>query len=279
MRSKIDQTDPNPAHKLQHSVEDLTIDSKQGRKINPRFSGSRFTSQRPAFNKGKTVDFSDRFPHHSSLVDYRYKRSASVDTPLGPIQSRPVSTFPVRKERVPKLAHMSRLAEEPRQTDSFEEAEDEVLSGAKVSSELDQRRETSAAFAPLAEEEEQESVPGAESSDIYGMEVTSSSTETTVVLKHLLALTRKRSSETNSGMTIIEEDEMAEEEEEFFESQDSVISPASTGSTFRLAHPIPRLVVTSEEGELVETVVEKARSCLSVSAEDQEEEKALSTRL
>ena len=285
MRSKIDQSDPNPAHKLQHSVEDLTIDSRQGRQINPRFSSSRFASQKPAFSRGRTVDFNDRFPHHCSLVDYRYKRSASVDSPLGPIQSRPASTFPVRKERVPKLAHMSRVAEAPKETDFFEEAEeDEVLSGAKVSSELDQRERTSAAFAALAEEEEeQESAPEAGSSDmgIYGMEVTNSGTETTVVLKHLLALARKQSPETNLDMAIIEEDEL-EEEEEYYESHDSVLaSPASVGSTFQLPHPIPRLVVTSEEGELVETVVDKARSSLSVSAEDQEELKhaVLSTRL
>lgn len=285
VRSKINQSDPNPAHKLQHSIEDLTIDSKQGREINPRFSSSRFAGQKPGFHRGKTIDLHDRFPRNSSPVDYHYKRSASVDSPLGPIQSRPASTFPLRKERASKLTKMSRVMQEAKPASIFEEAEeDELTAGAKVSSELDQGERNSTAFTALAEEEEEEEeeVPPVTTSDsrIYGMEVTSNSTETTVVLQHILALARKQSTDSNTEMTIIEEDEL-EEEQQYYESQDSPLSPASTGSSFQLPHPIPRLIVTSEEGELVETVVEKARSCLSVSAEDQEEleHTVLSTRL
>lgn len=273
VRSKIDQSDPNPAHKLQHSVEDLTIDSKQGREINPRFSSSRFASRRPGFHRGKTIDFSDRFPRNSSPVDYHYKRAASVDSPLGPIQSRPASTFPLRKERASKLTRMSRVLQEAKSSDSFEEAEeDELLSGARVGSELDQGERNSTAFTALIEEEEVApmTTSGPGGNWISGMEVTSNGSETTVVLKHILALSRKQSTDSNTDMTIIEEDEL-EEEKQYYESQDSPLSPASTGSSFQLPHPIPRLIVTTEEGELVETVVEKVRSYLSVSEEDQEE--------
>lgn len=291
MRSKIDQSDPNPAHKLQHSVADLTIDSKQGREINPRFSSSISSKPRPVFRRGRTVDYNE-FPHSSSPAEYRYQRSASVDTPTGPAQAKLASTFPLRKARVPRVNKMSRIAERetpmPASQDIFEEAEeDELLSGATVGSEeLSQRGSTAFTESGLAEEAE-----ALEEVGIYGMEVTSNNTETTVVLKHLLALADKSSTK-SSDMTIIEEDEL-EEEETFYESQDT--PTAKSSSPFSLAHPIPRLIVTNEEGELVETVVENTRvytpglctdgavtqSKFAFAVEEiaEEEEDVLSTRL
>jgi hypothetical protein len=267
VRSKVDHSDPNPAHKLQHSIEDLIVDSKQGREINPRFSTSRFARRerpisRPNFSRGRTIDLGDRFPHSSSPTGYRYKRAASMDSPLGPIQSEAPSTFPLRNA---KLTRMDRVAErESRSPDIFEESEeDELLSGPKVSSELEQKERESTAFAALMEEEEEEEEEGGESKGICGMEVTSSGSETTVVLKHILSLASKNAS---ADMTIIEEDEL-EEEQKYFESEESPLSPASTSGGFQLPHPIPRLIITSETGELVETVVEKTRS-FSMDQED-----------
>lgn len=256
MRSKIDQSDPNPAHKLQRSVEDLTIDSKQGREINPRFSGSKFSKPRPVFRRGGTVD-SSGIPPSASQPEYCYQRSASVDTPTGPVLA---SSFPVRRERASK---MSRIVEKqppmPASHDVFEESEeDELLGGARVSHEQVCRRKNagSTAFAESALAEDAEGLVGGDFG-IYGMEVTSNSTETTVVLKHLLALAGKGSAQ-SSDMAIIEEDEL-EDEEDFYESQDPPIVGSSSHGSFFLPHPIPQLIVSDDEGELVETIVEKTR--------------------
>lgn len=132
------------------------------------------------------------------------------------------------------------------------------------------------------------------SSSVAGMNVTSSGTGTTVVLRHVLPLSnneRTTGSSSNRGsMTIIEEDE-TEEEEEFYESKDSEpIAPESSG--YRLPQFIPRLIVTDEEGELVVTVVDRARELSHTSLatttaekipeeeeEEDEEERVQSTRL
>lgn len=263
VRSKIDQSDPNPAHKLQHSVADLTIDSKQGREINPRFSNLKFASQRSGFRRGRTVDFNnDQFPRSSSLADCRFQRASSLDSPLGPVRSTVASTFPLRKERVSRLTKMSRVMEkepeEPVPQDILEEAEeDQLLSGASVSSELDQGdSESTITVSTITFDEsgftDEDSDTTLSSSGICGMEVTASTSETTVVLKHILPLAEESSNK--AGMTVIEEDEM-EGEEEYYESQDTPISASSTESTFSLPNPIPRLIVTNELGGLVETVV------------------------
>ena len=99
---------------------------------------------------------------------------------------------------------------------------------------------------------------------ICGMEVVNNDTETTVVLQHLLALSGKNSSHTrNSNMAIIEEDEV---EEDYYESEDT---PASVKSPhlFSLPHPIPQLVITDENGQLVETVVQNSREYSDIAAQ------------
>lgn len=296
VKSKIDQSDPNPAHKLQRSIEDLTVDSKQGREYNPRFSNQKFTRTRPLFHKQRTIgSYSEHYPSsvgakkRSPLVE----RSASLDSPLTkPAQSKLASTFPgpVKRERASKFSTMSTLAENLSGHNVFEEIreEDEDL-GAAVCSELSGSvsvRANSKAFTVNDVEEEDllSSTVG-----VCGVEVTSSSTETTVVLQHILALTKNSSSALHgSDMDIIEEDEV--EEEEYYESEDTPMSAKSPTVTFSLPHLIPRLIITDENQCLVETVVQTAKeysasafqyaiSPFGLLEEEEEEIIVLATRL
>lgn len=322
MKSKIDQSDPNPAHLLKSSIADLTKDSKQGREINPRFSSPR-SSPRPVFQRRSTIDYNaDRFPRSSGLkrsplAEYRYQRSGSLDSPLEvkpkqrgletspqPWKERASSKIPFKMSRVVKRANPL-LASQGIAEEAEEEEEEDVLSGASVSSELEHRTANPDAFTEEndcetsdEEEEEEDGFSGSPSTcggvvmgsgGICGMEVTSNGTETTVVLKHLLALSDSHSSPSShdASTTIVEEDEL---EEDYYKSQDTPVSTSEIA--FRLPHPIPRLIVTCEgeveEGEgLVETVVETARyyhealaSELGLITEHEDEECGpLSTRL
>ena len=278
-------------------MEDLTVDSKQGREINPRFSNQpKFGARKPSFQKQSTLGgYYDHFPasvgqyrRRSPLADYSLQKSSSLDSSSVPAFSSPspsppsspssptyspkrhsklASSFPgpTRRERVSSrpLNRMSAVAESPASSRSsvssgFEDIrEDEEEEGvAAVGPETCKRGGAAAkAFADstVVEEDEQE-VSNSNSVGVCGMEVTNSETETTVVLSHLLALKSPRRS---SDMAIIEEDEL---EEEFYESQDMPVSPESaTTETFALPHPIPRLIVTDELDQLVETVVQSVR--------------------
>ena len=144
----------------------------------------------------------------------------------------------------------------------LEEEDEEVSIGATLDSELSGNRVNSKAFTlsnvseddnELLEEAKSKTTPG-----ICGMEVSSNSTETTVVLKHLLATAGKVSpSYKNSDMTILEEEE-EEEEDEYYESGHKPL-PKIDSQSYVLPHPIPRLIVTDESEELVETIVEDIR--------------------
>lgn len=274
VKSKIDQSDPNPAHKLQHRVEDLTdltLDSKQGWEINPRFSRQKFANTRPSFGRRGTIDYNDQFPHNSvnrsraHSVEYnRMQKSASIDTPFVALpRLKLASTFPLRRELASKMSTVVEIEREPVPlmfgVDSIDE-EDETEVGTHVSSELSHAHNLTKSEAFMEDEEECDD-DSTSNTGIYDMEVTSNETETTVVLKHLLALAEKRNSANSSNSTdmiIMEEDEL---EEEYYESQDTPISTCSDGSGvfFTLPHPIPRLYVTCEGEGLVETVVENTR--------------------
>ena len=105
IKSKIDQSDPNPAHKLKRTLSDLTSDAEQGREINPRFSTNtatattKFTGSRvgPDLQRRSTVDYnSDRFPRSFGAQRTRVspstagirssaavlRKSGSLDSPL-----------------------------------------------------------------------------------------------------------------------------------------------------------------------------------------------------
>ena len=273
VKSKIDNSDPNPAHKLKHRVEELTdlsIDSKKGREINPRFSRQKFANTRPTFGRRGTIDYNDQFPHtsvnrsRSHSAEYRMQRSASVDTPfVAQPRLKLASTFPLRRELASKMSTVVEIEREPLPmmfgVDSIDEEDETEVGGAHVASELSHTRNLTHSEAFMEDEEECDDDDDDDSTTkvgIYDMEVTSNETETTVVLKHLLALAEKRNS---SDLVIVEEDEL--EEEEYYESQDTPISTCSGsgGKFFTLPHPIPRLFVTCEGEGLVETVVEHTR--------------------
>lgn len=262
VKSRIDQSDPNPAHKLQRSLAELTSDSKKGREINPRFANTRSTSTRPNFYRRKTVDFNDRYPQtptqkKNPLAEYRLLKSASLDSPFVKPKSKLSSTYPTGRQKTSNLVRMTATATSRFNHPILEEIEEDELGiGATMDSNFDSNVEINAkAFTVTSVAEEDAELIESSTSGICGMEVTSNASETTVVLKHLLALSGKKGS-SSSDMAIIEEDEI--EEEDYYESQDSPLS-ASTVDYFALAHLIPRLIVMDENDDLVETVIETAR--------------------
>ena len=264
MKSKIDQSDPNPAHKLRNKVEDLIIE--EGKEINPRFSNRR------NFYKRSDTDSWDHFPKSSDrrekyLAKYRQQRASSLDS----FQPRSEFSSALPFKRDTRSGRMTTFAQNrlpmktsPLQNDIFEEIEEESVSNSiPVNTELSTGPICSKAFMENSCVTDGES-KSTDSANIYDIEVTNSPSETTVVLKHLLALSGKRKSslpsQSNASMTIIEEDE--EDEEEYYESEDTV--PSVTPIIYRLPHPIPRLIITDEIDGLVETVIEKARELNTV---------------
>ena len=115
VKSRIDQSDPNPAHQLKHSVKDLTIDSEQGRRINPRF-----TQPSPSYliQRRRRSDINDNFPlttcHRRSpltLSEQRVQRSQSLD--LG-ISRSPHPRHHQRSPRVDCVFPVSAAAASPK---------------------------------------------------------------------------------------------------------------------------------------------------------------------
>ncbi len=272
MKSKIDRSDPNPAHKLQREVKDLIIE--EGREINPRFAKTR-----PRYHRKDTVGGAlEGFPHSSNhrqnpLTRYRLQKAASLDSsPCNNKKDTPSElpsfskfSFAKKQSRPRRMQSAVEGAIQP----TFEDIEEDDC--APVDSEMDSRRPIRCkAFADDSlcnnTPSSSSSPPPGDESNICGMEVTNSSTETTVVLQHILALNSSNRSSSNqvSDMTIIEEDESEEEHYES-ESISSASAPAETLTVlYKLPHLIPKLVVTDELEGLVETVVEAARELKTV---------------
>lgn len=143
VKSKIDQSDPNPAHKLKRTLSDLTSDSEQGREINPRFSSatttaatsssSRYAARPDLQRRSRTVDYNgDRFPRSFGTQRTRVpstgtgvrssaaavlRKSGSLDSPLHPASSKEFSPVPSSLSQATSAAmttkcEMSELAEE-----------------------------------------------------------------------------------------------------------------------------------------------------------------------
>ncbi len=302
IKSRVDQSDPNPAHKLQNSVKDLTVDSEEGRQINPRFSSQSFApSPSSLIQRRKTTDFNDRFPlstchKKSPLAGYRLQKSWSVDSHFSRRQPRSLDcTYPLgRKQKLSKMSSFEerQTPQSSHHSSTFETIEEDEIGVAATadSTELAKRITEPEAFsAGSSVEDPTELTKTGSSGDdddsadgvgVCGMEITNDGSETTVVLQHILALSASRGSSSSSStdskkrtsplgsphhqssMAIIEEDEV-EEEEDYFESPDTPQTPMTpmtpaTAKIYTLAHPIPRLVVTEEGGDLVETVVENS---------------------
>ena len=116
-------------------------------------------------------------------------------------------------------------------------------------------------------EQDEETIEISSGIGICGMEVTSNNAETTVILKHIHQhcdlISEVQSSfssfppfHPHSDMITVEEDS----HEEFYESEDidGHYSSPEIRTPFTLAHLIPQLFITNENGCIVETIVDKA---------------------
>ena len=275
VKSKVDTSDPNPAHKLSRTISDLTI--KEGRQINPRFANVRpeRTGARSDI-AGQTTPKDIR-----SFSRIKGERASGIKSPY--TREKPTSEL-VSKEKMPSLRRgmgnqnsalkkreirmpaVKKIAAQP--ADILREVESENL-GAVVDKEVQNQSLNTQAFSEEPDvsikEEEEESMEAESGIGISGIEVDNNETETTVVLKHILALSGRNdgadksaspSSPISNGLVIVEEDELGED---YYESKDKVKSPSEIPSDYNLPHLIPMLIVTDEDKELVETVVSEAR--------------------
>lgn len=280
MKSRIDQTDPNPAHKLSHSISELTI--KEGRQINPRFANVRpqrsGIGSRIAEPRGdKETSAGIRATGNKSLYNKVKPQSELISREKMPSMRKGLVNggTGLRRMEIHSVAANEFTISNP---DILKEGESDDLV-VEVGAEVGNRPLNLHAFAEESEMEsfnEEESKPLESNTGIgiCGMEVSNNDTETTVVLKHILALAGQKTeaqetslpslSQCPSDLTIVEEDEL----EEYYESNDSYncLPSSEIPSMYTLPHLIPQLVITNEDDELVETVVDQSRKFESVAA-------------
>ncbi len=275
VKSKVDTSDPNPAHQLKRTISDLTI--KEGREINPRFSGGRseLTGERGSGSKNSTPKERPTFSR------IKGERASGIRSPF--TKERPASEL-VSKEKMPTMRKgiaSSGLKRRETQSPRVQQVsahsnniirEDKVEDLASSDNGPRCKFTITQAFtedpeAAILEEDSESSKTEAENG-ICGIEVNNNEMETTVVLKHILALSEKQNDSTKSysqnpaappnDLMIVEEDEL---EEEYYESKDEV-KASEIPSSYLLPHLIPKLIITTEDEELVETVVPEARQLL-----------------
>ena len=292
VKAKVDTSDPNPAHKLSRTLSDLTI--KEGKQINPRFSSTTSDRTSPRGTSG-SVTTKDR----QSFSRVKGERETGIKSPFAKERA---SSELISKEKMPSMkrgiasqnspfrrreVRAPAVATQKKNTRSADILRDDAReeAGAVIDRGVPKRPLISQAFSEVPDitmEESEEQDLG--DVGVCGIEVSNNKTETTVVLKHILALGRQNdntsksqsqsSSPTAKGLIIVEEDEL-----EFYESEDKVKAPSEIPRSYSLPNLIPRLVVTSEDGELVETVVMDARKLESTGCCIQEKTMKLSSNL
>lgn len=151
VKSKVDQSDPNPAHKLKRTLSDLTSDEEQGQKINPRFSttttATKFAGSRvgPDLQRRSTVDYnSDRFPQSFGAQRARVspstagvrssaavlRKSGSLDSPLRQSGGRVAAASSSKFSAVPSSlsrASAAMTTKSTKMSELTEEEEEEVV--------------------------------------------------------------------------------------------------------------------------------------------------------
>jgi len=266
VKAKVDTSDPNPAHKLSRTLSDLTI--KEGKQINPRFTAA--TTPRSGTPASVTPKHGQSFSRirgeraTGGRSPFAKERAASelISREKMPSMKRGMANqnSPFRKREVRAPAVQTRNA---RSADILRETKAE--DAGEVSDKSAPRRPlVSQAFseAPDITIEENEEEEKSGDVGVCGMEVSNNKTETTVVLKHILALGNNSATEPHSQSSSPVADDLMiveEDEPEFYESEDKVKAPSEIPRSYNLPHLIPSLIVTSEDEELVETVVLEAR--------------------
>ena len=284
VKSRIDQSDPNPAHQLRHSLEELTI--PEGQKLNPRFVKQRLPSLSPSLQKSRTFDSISQLlkeeEANSSISSYQTQaqlpRSATFEflariEPL--IDTEPDSTSVGNSEVMSTvMAHDYVPCNGVKRKLYFNDGvslmdHQEDVTTKIISTHSDHNHvpiqpglhsahnevQVQTAFTIDQEEGASESTEldrtngYSEVLDIYDIEVSNSASETTVVLKHLLALSGKtgssNSTSNSTSMPIIEESESEEEEVDY---------PKLQLGPYTLPHPVPELLISDEDGSIVETI-------------------------
>lgn len=290
VKSRIDQSDPNPAHKLRHSLEELTI--PEGEKLNPRFLKERLPSKSPHLQKSRTFDSISQLlkeeEHTDSSLDWTetLPRSATYEflsciEPLA--DSEPISTLSKSSNNTdskkmstvvdysPSNGVKRKLYFDDGESNDHHQEGVETHSNyndASIEPELSvsQHEMKGQNAFTINEEGASDSLASnctnGQSGDlgIYDIEISNSVSETTVVLKHILALSGKNGSANSTSnsavMPIIEESETEEEEEE-----EEQVYPKLELAPYTLAHPIPELMISDEDGSIVETITVGKNLC------------------
>ncbi len=259
VRSKIDQSDPNPAHKLKRTLEDLTL--SYGTTVNPRFADTRHKSKIPR--------------RHSSanLIEPPTKAASKKvlrkSVTLGGLESS--------EEDPASLSFLSELSRTKKNSSEEEEGKEDMAAATLTNGHRSRKSlysKNSSTVLDCIEED----------NDI---EVTNTETETTVFLKNILSRgslaaseTSSRNERSNARVQDIEVDStenettiylkgilgcrsgdnpslgsVNEEDVGYYEVPDED-AELITASWRYFPHGIPRVCVLDETGELVEVIVD-----------------------
>ncbi len=246
VRSKIDHSDPNPAHKLKRSLEELTL--TRGKNINPRFTDTKHKSKIPRCYSSADLL---RKIEPTKLDSRRLRKSIT----LGELEST---------DTTPRsfLNELSQVKEDP----SEEEMAAAILTNGH------HRRSLHSKPSPILESIEEDDI-----------EVSNTETETTVFLKNILSrgsLKNEVSKDSNSvehiedievnstenettvylqqilregdnpSLTSVDEEDLP-----YYEVPDKD-SELIMASWRNFPHGIPRVCVFDETGELLEVIVD-----------------------
>lgn len=256
-RYRVDTKDPNPAHRLQRSLQELTI--KEGAEFNPRFNPN-LESNTLRRNRMATMPGSQAY----TKLGFHRPRAATIHSFPGLNEER-------RKSPELKRASAFTLRERspPRSEDCPTDLPERVSALRLLDCSSQSSEESSLDDTELVAAEVEATLKGQDAlshnqenprdNDIIGMQIENSGSETTVYLTRLLdkGNNGQRNGNRWGGMPSIEEDESEDsedvdklEEEEEEEEEKEVIGPEPS----KLCHPIPQLVVYDEEDGVVETV-------------------------
>ena len=278
-KSRVDQTDPNPAHKLKRSLKDLTL--SQGRKVNPRFAEKRVKTDSHLIRRfsSSDIDSGSRkqeasakhklcksitlglFSHEQfkeDSTDFTVEKSPDILDPLPSDnemenQVSKYGTFSIRASNYDNDPTQDNLTEE--QTDSID------VVGPK-SMDTQNPSDTGPLFTAVNGQCSNE-----QDIAVYDIEVTNSVSETTVVLKNLFSKSslskedetgadnRRRIESSNSSYSY---SQLYEESEDSDSEAEEEALLAACMNTF--PHGIPKLIVSNELGDIVEVIVDPPTS-------------------
>lgn len=274
----MDQTDPNPAHRLKHSLKELTL--SQGRRVNPRFAEKRVKTDHRLIRRFSSSDI-DRSSKGGATEKHKLQKSNTLGGLISPQQlqedttgfivERPNILDPLPSDRemeknlsyshaVSKYGTFSFRNYDNHSTDSEDNTTDEqttcIESNVLGSKSMDNTTDANDMEPLFTDVYGQCSNQTPEQDiDIYDIEVTNSASETTVVLKNLFSKSSLSKENEPSNAQRVETNSSyscSQINEDSDESEEEVLLVAYT-NTF--PHGIPKLIVSNEIEDVVEVIV------------------------